>query len=147
MGLFRFFFNSSYFLLLLFIKNYSLLLESETTESPKCNQLLYQIQKILSFSLNPKNALHILFYFRRKDLELSKRFGIPLTLPAWLYDYGSCKERNEINIYFFIMGDSLFRTSEKEDKFRRGGTNLGKGSERCIILINTTITKHTITTS
>ena len=80
-------------------------------------------------------------------MELSKRFGIPLSLPAWLYDFGSCKERNEMNIYFFIIGDSLFRTSEKEDKFKGGDTNLGKGSKRCIILIDTTLTKLTITTS
>ena len=36
---------------------------------------------------------------------------------------------------------------KKKINSKGGDTNLGKGSERCIILIDTTLTKHTITTS
>ena len=70
MWLFRFLFNSSYFLLLLFIKNYSLLLESETSESPNCNQLLYQFRKLYHFPWTLK--IHYTYFFFKKKVKESE---------------------------------------------------------------------------
>lgn len=54
-------------------------------------QLLYQMQKILSFSLNPINTLYILFSFGSISQEIWNSISIT---QLRLYGCGSHKERN-----------------------------------------------------
>lgn len=83
-------------------------------------QLLYQMQKILSFSLNPINTLCILFSFG----SISQEIWNSISITSSGYMTAEVIKREIKQIYFLIMGRSWFRTSGRDDKLGRRDISL-----------------------